>query len=131
MVMMHPAGVYTIYTVHAILVLRLYGLYGNKRMVYGLLFLLFCSLAVEIYVAAKLLPHFHVESIPSLGPVCVGEPGNKFALIWCEDEFYHCERRQLRFRSGYLSWCSTHVRSVRRSTKGSNNSAAASWEPLL
>lgn len=75
-------GIFTVYMVHAILILRFYGLYGSKRLAYSLLALLLISLGGEIYIADKLLPHFHAASIPVLGSICVGDPGNEFAMIW-------------------------------------------------
>ena len=77
------AGVFTIFAVHVILVMRLYGLYGSKRVMYGLCSLLCSTTAVEIYVVSRLVPNLYaVTSVPSVGAICVSTVGSKFALIW-------------------------------------------------
>ena len=77
------AGIFSFYTIHAIFILRLYGLYGSKRMVYSLSSLLVLTLLAEIYVAVQLLPHFSaVATDPSIGSVCVSGTGHQFAFVW-------------------------------------------------
>ena len=76
-------GICTIYTIHAILILRLYGLYGSMRLVYGLCCLVVLTLAAEIYIAVVLVPPFTaMQTVPSIGVMCIPGPGNAFALIW-------------------------------------------------
>ena len=73
----------TIYTVHSILILRLYGIYGSKKLVYILCALLGVSLAVEIYVIVKFAPKFlEVDLGPSIGHVCVTAQTRNMAFIW-------------------------------------------------
>ena len=76
-------AVLTIYAVHAILVLRLYGLYSKKRFVYGLSLLLIVTLSVDIYIAVTMLPRFDtVLTIPGIETVCAGDTSTHFAFIW-------------------------------------------------
>ena len=69
--------------VHAILILKLYGLYGSKSLVYALSFLLFSTLTADIYIAATLLPRFDaIISVPGVPSICAGNAGPHFVLIW-------------------------------------------------
>ena len=76
-------GIVTIYTVHIILVLRLYGLYGNKRLMYALSAFLCLSFVAEVYVVVTLAPNSTVVDLgPRIGRVCVPTVADELPFIW-------------------------------------------------
>ena len=62
--------------------LRLYGLYGNKRLVYGLVCLMILALGADIYIIAVLEPPFSANPVPGIGVLCAPGTGDVFGLIW-------------------------------------------------
>ncbi|KAJ3552639.1 hypothetical protein NM688_g4045 [Phlebia brevispora] len=77
------SGISIIYTVHAILILRLYGLYGSKILMYTLSTLLCLAFAAELYVAVTFSPTFiSVDLGPVIGNACVTENTTKMSFIW-------------------------------------------------
>ncbi|KAJ3552635.1 hypothetical protein NM688_g4043 [Phlebia brevispora] len=77
------SAVSVIYTVHAILILRLYGLYASKRLLYCLLTLFGFAFAAELYIAVRFTPTFLAVSLgPPIGSVCVTQDMTKLTFIW-------------------------------------------------
>ena len=68
---------------HAILILRLYGLYGSKKMLYMLVLLLSLALGAEIYIAVMFSPDFAEIGLgPGIGNVCVTESTIRMSYVW-------------------------------------------------
>ena len=76
-------GISVISVVHAILILRLYGLYGTKKLVYALSILLALTIAAEFYVAVKFAPNLVGLNLgKEIGEVCTPNFSHKVTLIW-------------------------------------------------
>ena len=69
---------------HIILILRLYGLYGSRRLAFILGCLMILALGVDLYIVIKLEPTFSAmdTGVPSVGVFCVPGPRNTFAFVW-------------------------------------------------
>ena len=79
----HAIGMITLYVVHAVLIYRLYGLYGSKWVVLGLLVALFSAVSGEIYIILTFAPSFEAVDLgPTFGSVCVADNTRKIALVW-------------------------------------------------
>ena len=83
-------GILTIYALHIILLLRLYGLYGGKRLVYGLSCLMLCAFGADICIVAMREPLYTTVSIPHIGVLCVPKSGDAFRVIWYVFTPPHC-----------------------------------------
>ncbi|KAJ3534775.1 hypothetical protein NM688_g7082 [Phlebia brevispora] len=80
---MFHQGITVIYTIHAILILRLYGLYGSKKLMYALSTLLALAFGAELYVAVSFSPTFIAVDLGSpIGNVCVTENTSKMSFVW-------------------------------------------------
>lgn len=69
---------------HAILILRLYGLYGSRKLAYALSVLLAATIAAEVYIVVQYAPTFVETGLgKEIGNVCVPSYSHKLTLIWC------------------------------------------------
>ena len=76
-------GMVTLYTVHSILVLRLYGLYGSKRLVYLLLTFLCVAFAAEVYVLVAYAPNsISIDVGMHVGRACMVTDTSKTGFVW-------------------------------------------------
>ena len=76
-------GTTTAYTTHAILIFRLYGLYGSRNLTYALCALSALSVATGTYVAVVYVPYFTAYYLgPSIGTVCVPSGEHLMSLVW-------------------------------------------------
>lgn len=77
-------GISVISMLHAILILRLYALFGSKKLAYGLSLLLFATIIAEVYIVIKYAPSFGEASLgQGLGNTCVVPPySHGLTLIW-------------------------------------------------
>ena len=79
-----PLGVCTTFTIHTILVFRLYGLYGSKKLAYGLTAVLFLAVGGEIYTSVAFSPNFEDIGLgPTIGYVCYPIDARQASWIWC------------------------------------------------
>ena len=76
-------GMITVYVNQSILALRLYGLYGSKKLGYFLLALLCLVFAAEMYIIISDLPESTVVNLgPDLGSDCVLYDTTRMAYMW-------------------------------------------------
>ena len=76
-------GICIIFSLHTILILRLYGLYGCKKLMYALLLLLGSTTAAELYIALSYAPHSTTLSLGlGVGGICQPDFLPKLTLIW-------------------------------------------------
>lgn len=101
----------TLYVVHAVLIYRLYGLYGSKWVVLGLLVALFAAVSGEIYIILTFAPSFEAVDLgPTFGSVCVADNTRKIALVWYDSMTSIC--RFVDIAPGYLFCVSSLSHSV-------------------
>ena len=76
-------GTTIVYILHAIMVLRVHGIYGSRPLLYTLCALLPISLGIELYIVLTFAPKYIEADLgPVIGRVCVPEDARKAPLIW-------------------------------------------------
>lgn len=76
-------GVTTAYTVQAILIIRIHGMYGSRKLAYALWSLLVICFGVELYLAIKYVPGLvELDLGPVIGNFCVAVNLPNVDLIW-------------------------------------------------
>ena len=72
-----------LYSLHSILILRLYGLYGSAKLAYFLLSLLCLACAAEIYVLLTDASNYiEVDVGFGIGNTCVLDGPVKLSFVW-------------------------------------------------
>ena len=72
----------TMYTLHIILVLRVYALYGSKILVCAFACVMLLALGIDIYIVVVLEPPSQTVFVPGVGVQCLPGGGTAFGLIW-------------------------------------------------
>ena len=79
----YDIAISVISVLHAILILRLYGLYGSKKLAYALSILLAATIAAEVYIVVQYAPTFvQVGLGKEIGNVCVPSVPHNMVMIW-------------------------------------------------
>ena len=71
-----------VFAVHAILVIRLYGIYGSKRFLCMISTLHFLASAAELYMVIARGPTYVAIDLPGLGDICVPLNIKELSVVW-------------------------------------------------